>query len=125
MSMTELRGGIACTLGAFMLESSIGRMRMMDIVFNRHVLPAERAHQLGLLNTIAEPNATLDEAVGLARQMAGLPEVPFRETKQFANRGFREELERAIEGTVKAHAASFASGAQMPHFQRVLGTSSN
>jgi enoyl-CoA hydratase len=63
------RNLIAAAGGLFRLPRAIGRSAAMEAILTGIPIPAERAHQLGLVSRLTEPGETLDEAFRLAEQI--------------------------------------------------------
>ena len=57
----------------FMLPRLIGWGRAMELSMLAERLPAEKAAQWGLVNRVVEDDALMDEAMGIARQLADGP----------------------------------------------------
>jgi enoyl-CoA hydratase len=67
------RGLLAVGGGLLRLPGVVGRNVAMEMALTGAPLGAERAHELGLVNRLADPGAALDVALGLARVVAGNP----------------------------------------------------
>src|SRR5437016_426445 len=60
---------IAAAGGLFRLPRAIGRVTAMDAILTGEPVDARRAFDLGLVSRLVEPDAALDEAVRVARQI--------------------------------------------------------
>lgn len=120
MIMWELKHGVACTLGAFMLEKFLGRAAMTDIIYGCDALPVDWALEHKLLNEVVDSSAITERAIARAEILADYPEVTFRRTKEVVNRSFIAGLHDAVQSTKEAHVAGFSSTAAEDHFKRVL-----
>ena len=67
-----------------------------EYAFTGDRISAERAHQIGLVNHVCEPDDVFDEAMGCARRIAGLPKYAVETTKRVMNL----HLERAVLATI-------------------------
>jgi enoyl-CoA hydratase len=63
------RNLIAGAGGLFRLPRAIGRAAAMEVILTGEPLSAQRAHELGLVNRLCEPGASLDTAIALAEQI--------------------------------------------------------
>jgi enoyl-CoA hydratase/carnithine racemase len=116
----ELKHGLACPIGAYMLEKSLGRAATSDIIFGCEIVPVRWGAEHRFLNEITEPDDIVDSAISRAAVLSVYPEVSYRRTKESVNRSFIEGL-REVAGIAKdIHAEGFLSGSAQPHFERVL-----
>ncbi|MCK1690456.1 enoyl-CoA hydratase/isomerase family protein [Bradyrhizobium sp. 145] len=119
--MWELKHGLACTIGAYMLETFVGRAAMADIIYGCESIPVSWAADHKLIHEVVDSKRLLDAAIARAQILSNFPDVTFRRTKETINQRFVAGL-RNIAGSAKeAHVAGFASGAADNHFKRVLG----
>lgn len=116
--MWELEKGLACTLGGYMLEKTLGRAEMMRLVYGCEAIGGERARELGLIHDIQA--SFIDTAVAKARELGHFPTVPFRRTKHSINASFIQGLRDVSRVSKVAHVASFGAGAAKAHFDNVL-----
>ncbi len=122
--MPELKHGISCTLGACMLERTLGRANMMKIVFGCDEISAEEAKSMQLLNEIVDAQNSLEIAIAKAKALAAYPQTAYKNTKISANRGFIQDLIQVAQASKLAHRASFKDGALQQHFNTILGDKS-
>lgn len=120
MIMWELKKGVACPLGAYMLEKFFARAAMLDIVYGCEALPTSWALDHKLLNELSEPDDLLEKAVTRAKALCAYPEVPYRQTKQSINGSFISGLLDVAKVAKEVHIASFMSKSAEHHFDRVL-----
>jgi 2-(1,2-epoxy-1,2-dihydrophenyl)acetyl-CoA isomerase len=59
----------------WLLPRLVGRARAMELSLMGDKLPAEKAHEWGLINRLCEPDALMDETMALARELAAGPTV--------------------------------------------------
>jgi carboxymethylproline synthase len=121
LQMPELKNGVACPLGAILLEVLLGRARMQELVFDCELIdaPAARAH--GLLSQLTEPAALQDAALAMARRLAAYPRTSFVTTKRIQNRRFVGALEAVREESSQAHVAAIMQRSGQQHFDKILG----
>jgi enoyl-CoA hydratase len=76
------RNLIAGAGGLFRLPRAIGRSAAMELILTGEPLPAERAHQLGLVNRLVEPGQATDEALRLAAQITAAAPLAVWESRK-------------------------------------------
>jgi len=86
--MPELKNGIACVLGQYMLEKMLGRAQMLKIVLDCETIPLSECTNMGLLNAVYEQKDMMKEAIKMAQTLAHYPAVAFNVTKQKMNASF-------------------------------------
>lgn len=118
--MWELQKGIACVLGAAMLDHCFGRLLMTELIYGCPAVDGRRALELHLVNELAEPDVLLQQAILAAERFASYPQTPFRKTKAFVNSTMRDVLSRALRTGKDVHANCFADGAAGDHFANIL-----
>jgi enoyl-CoA hydratase len=67
-----------------------------EYAFTGDRITAERAHQIGLVNHVCEPDEVFDQAMACARRIAKLPQYAVETTKRVMN----IHLERAVLATI-------------------------
>jgi carboxymethylproline synthase len=118
--MWELKHGIACTLGTYILEKIATRLAALHLVYGCDTVSVEWAMQERLFNEVVDAGDLMTAAVRRAEQFASYPSVPFQRTKAYANHSFIAGLREAASASKEAHAASFAANSAMKHFSKVL-----
>jgi enoyl-CoA hydratase len=108
--------------GTIRLPRLVGESHASDMILTGRGVPAPEAASMGLVNRLAEPGHALEDALGLARQVAAFPQLCLRSdrTSMFDQRGrsIGEALHHEMElgmatirsGETLAGAARFASG---------------
>jgi 2-(1,2-epoxy-1,2-dihydrophenyl)acetyl-CoA isomerase len=80
------RGLVPDALGAWLLPRIIGVRRTMELFLLAEDLPADRAHDFGLVNRVVSHDDVRAAAAELAEQLAGGPSRSFALTKWLVNR---------------------------------------
>ncbi|MDY7228339.1 enoyl-CoA hydratase/isomerase family protein [Hyalangium rubrum] len=119
--MPELKHGIACSLGSYMLEKSFGRLAMTELIYGGEPVDAPTARRMSLLNELSSVPELLATARAAAARLAGYPQLPLRRTKRFANTRFSEGLREIASQSVAIHSEAFAHKTAQAHFKAVLG----
>lgn len=118
--MWELQKGIACVLGAAMLEHCFGRLPMTKIIYGCEAIDGQKALSLGLIDELADPVDLTHHATRTAQRFAAYPKEPFQKTKAIINSGMKSVLKGALVPGKDIHATCFAAGAATRHFQSIL-----
>ncbi|WP_417517470.1 enoyl-CoA hydratase/isomerase family protein [Minwuia sp.] len=68
--------------GQYLLVQHMGLAKTMDFLMRKRIVPAQEAHDLGLVTEVVAPDALMDAAESLAREMAEGPQVAMRLLKR-------------------------------------------
>jgi enoyl-CoA hydratase/carnithine racemase len=100
------RVGLAgCDMGACaMLPRIIGQGRAAELLYTGRSFSAEEGLAWGYYNRLVEADALVDEAIGLAQQLAEGPSFAHMITKTQLNQEWSMSLEQAIESEAQAQA---------------------
>ncbi|MET8258423.1 enoyl-CoA hydratase/isomerase family protein [Micromonospora sp. NPDC005205] len=120
LKMPEFQVGIACTFGGYMLERSVGRSVMQQMLMSSGDWSAERSLQDKLLHDVVPVDRLLSVAVQRARSFAAYPTAGFRSTKPYLNREFVDGLEQLRVIGKQAHRAAFAAGEAQRNMRQVI-----
>ena len=120
MIMWELKKGVACPLGAYMLEKFCARAAMLEMVYGCEPVPIVWALEHKLLNEVTGLDDPLEKAVARAEAFCAYPEIPYRRTKESINRSFIAGLQDVAKVAKEVHVSSFMSKSAEQHFNRVL-----
>ncbi|MGY3473590.1 enoyl-CoA hydratase/isomerase family protein [Bradyrhizobium ottawaense] len=120
--MWELKHGIACIVGAYLLESFVGRAAMSNMVYGCEAVPVSWALQHKLLHEVADSEGLVETAIARARILGEFPEITFRRTKESINQDLIAGLRNIALEAKDAHVAGVASSAAQQHFKNVLGS---
>jgi enoyl-CoA hydratase len=71
--------------GTVRLPRLVGHSRAMDLILTGRGVSGEEAHAMGLVNRLTEPGDALDTAVGLAHDLAALPQQCLRSDRRSAH----------------------------------------
>ncbi|MET0455425.1 MAG: enoyl-CoA hydratase-related protein [Mycobacterium sp.] len=89
------RSMVAAAGGLFHLPRSIPKNVAMEMAITGDPIDAERAHQLGLVNTVVEPGELMAAATALANRICANAPLAVRETRRVLLEGLSTDAERA------------------------------
>lgn len=118
--MPELKNGIACVLGQYMLEKMLGRAQMLRSVVECASFDAAEGLRLGLLNAVCEPEAMLRRAHDVAASLSAYPRVSYRTTKRTMNQSFIDGLRQIMPIAQRDHRESFKDRAAQRFMTGIL-----
>jgi len=118
--MPELKNGIACTLGSFMLSHLLGKAQMQKIVFGCQEIPAAEAYHMNLLHEITTSENLLARAAEEAKRLSNFPEIPWSGSKKMINRSFINGLNEILIESKLVHVDSFMSQSGVKFFKKIL-----
>ena len=110
--MPELKNGIACVLGQYMLAKMLGRAQMQRIVIECDRFNAQESLRLGLLNAVCEPEMMLDRAQEVT--------LGYASTKRVMNQSFVDGLREIMPIAQRDHRASFKDRAAQRFMSGIL-----
>jgi enoyl-CoA hydratase/carnithine racemase len=100
------RVGLAgCDMGACaMLPRIIGQGRASELLYSGRALGGEEAERWGFFNRLCAPEALLDEAVAMARELSAGPTFANGITKTMLHQEWAMTIDQAIEAEAQAQA---------------------
>jgi enoyl-CoA hydratase/carnithine racemase len=106
-----VRVGLAgCDMGACaLLPRVIGHGRASELLFTGRAIGGEEAERWGFLNRVVAPEALLDEALGLAGELASGPTFAHMMTKTMLDQEWDMSIAAAIEAEAQAQAICMQS----------------
>lgn len=121
--MPELKLGIACTFGGYMLETVVGRSVMQAMVFTSEPWSAQRALSDGLVHELHPSDDVRSIAVARAAALASWTTAAVQSTRPQVNEGFVDGLEHCRQRGKTAHRAAFGAGEAQVRMKAVLNGS--
>lgn len=118
--MWELKHGLACTIGGYMLECFVGRAAMSDIIYGCEPVPIAWAADHKLLHEVVDSSNLVEMAIARAQILGEFPAITFRRTKESLNERFIAGLRNVAGDSKEAHVAGFTSRAAEQHFNHIL-----
>jgi enoyl-CoA hydratase len=109
----EIRIGVMPGAGGTQrLTRAIGKAKAMDMVLTGRTITADEADRLGLVTRVVPSEATLDEAMALAEQIAKMPPVAVLAAIEAVDRAFELPLDEGLAAERRAFFALFATDDQ-------------
>lgn len=121
--MPELKLGIACTFGGYMLETVVGRSVMQAMVFGCDAWPAPRALTDGLMHEMVPASQVRSVALKRASALASWTPAAVRSTRPQVNEQFVAGLEWCRDRGKNAHRQAFGAGDAQERMKQVLNRS--
>lgn len=120
LMMPELKMGISCNLGSYMLETVVGRPVMQKMVFTAGKWRAPSALRDGLLHEVVPADKLLAHATEMARTIATWNRTPVAATRGHMNAAYIEGIRALGERAKTSHRASFADGVAQTKMKHIL-----
>ena len=95
--------------GTQRLTKAVGKSIAMEMVLNNRTLTAEEAYQFGLVNRVVPVELYLEEALGLAKEIASRAPLAVRMGKEMVDRSFESFLTEGISDERRAFYYLFSS----------------
>lgn len=90
-------GLVAGDGGAVIMPLLIGDAKAKDLLMRGRVLTGKEAHDIGLITHVRPAEQVLEEARGIARELAALPKYAVAWTKLSVNKRVKEQLNLVID----------------------------
>lgn len=119
-SMPEVKNGIACINGTYMLERVVGRTRMQQLVWECGRWSGQEAYQYELVHAVAPAHRLRDDAIAFATKLAGYEPEAVRVTKPVMNAGFSKGLEEIFAQAKASHRITFNKGVAQKYMRALL-----
>jgi enoyl-CoA hydratase/carnithine racemase len=104
-------GLAGCDMGACaILPRIIGQGRASELLYTGRSMPGEEGERWGFFNRLAEPEALLGEAQGLAETIAAGPSFANGITKTQLHQEWSMSVDQALESEAQAQAICMATG---------------
>jgi len=98
--------------GTQRLTRAVGKTIAMEMILNNRHLSAEEAYKFGLINRVVSVESYLEEAIGLAAEIAAQAPVAIRLGKEAVNHAFESTLSDGIADERRAFYFLFSSDDQ-------------
>ncbi len=95
--------------GTQRLARTVGAAKAKELIFTGKVIKADEAEKIGLVNKVVEPEALMDEAMALAKQIAANAQIAVRQSKACINRGLQTDIATGVAYEAEAFGLCFAT----------------
>lgn len=120
ISMPELKNGVACPLGATILETYFGHGQMLEDVVGCSMMTASQALGKKYFNLVCTPEELFQHGKKWAEKLNAYPAVPFQLTKKIYNQKLDQALENVREAAGLAHVETMKAQSAQKHFDKIL-----
>lgn len=96
---------------SFFLPRIVGYSRACDLLYTSRFVEAEEAYRIGLLDRLVPADRLLEEAIGLAQQIAAWPPVAM----QAARRTLQQSMESTLEEQLRHESFGLLFARRAPH----------
>lgn len=110
MGQPEVRAGLASIVGSYLMSLQIGQSLNQQFSLTGELVDGTRAHALGLVNDLVPRADVLAQAVKRARELAALPGVALRVTKQRFRERTQAGFEEACNAGIRYQLECYATG---------------
>lgn len=93
MGQPEVRAGLASIVGSYLMSLQIGHSLNQQLSLSGELMTGQHAHAIGLVNDLVPADKVLDRSIARAKELAALPVMAFRVTKQ----RFREQTQAGFQ----------------------------
>jgi len=104
--------------GTIRLPRLIGHGRALDLILTGRPVAGEEALQMGLANRLVPAGTALPAAIGLARELARLPQACLRSDRRSAYEQWGLAIDNALRNETRLGMATIASGETQAGAQR-------
>ncbi len=106
--------------GTQRLTKALGKAKAMELILTGRFLSAQEAHFYGLVNKVVPVEFYLQEAIGLAKEIAAMSPVAVQLAKEAVNRSFETLLDEGLMFERKNFYLTFASQDQKEGMQAFI-----
>lgn len=106
--------------GTQRLTKALGKAKAMEFILTGRFLSAQEAHFYGLVNKVVPVEFYLQEAIGLAKEIAAMSPVAVQLAKEAVNRSFETLLDEGLMFERKNFYLTFASQDQKEGMQAFI-----
>lgn len=120
LMMPELRMGIACNFGGFMLEAVVGRVVMQKMLFTSDKWSAQTALKDGLLHEVVPSKELVTQAFKRAQIIGSWATSAVQETRPNINATFVSGLTAQVEQAKRSHRGAFSAGHAQVNMKQII-----
>ena len=82
--------------GTQRLPRIVGLGKAKEIIYTAKPITADEAYRIGLVNSVVEPEALMDAAYAMAKQIAKNAPIALKYSKEAINKGMQTDIDSAI-----------------------------
>ena len=110
LGQTEIRFGLASVVGLYLAQLHLPLSQATEMCLLGRPMTGDRARHFGLLNELSDPAEVLNRAVALASDLASMPRLALRLTRERIRLSTQTEFDRAFDSVIGCHLQDYASG---------------
>ncbi|MDS1140453.1 enoyl-CoA hydratase/isomerase family protein [Pusillimonas sp. SM2304] len=106
----EVKAGLASIVGSYLMTLHVSHTHNIAMSLGGELITGERAHEIGLVTELAEPDAVLGRAIEVAAGYAQLPATALRVSKQRFRDMTQAGFDDAVLAGIRAQLECYAHG---------------
>jgi enoyl-CoA hydratase/carnithine racemase len=118
--MPELKMGIACNFGGYMLETVVGRSVMQAMLFTAEGWNAERALKDHILHEVTSANQIVSRALQCARTIGSWTSSAVQGTRPNINATYLNGIYNLAEQAKRSHRGAFSQGQAQARMEKII-----
>lgn len=118
----EVKAGLASIVGSYLMTLHVGLTQNVAMSLTGELISGQRAHDIGLVTTLAAAGEVVSVSLEKARQLATLPATAVRVSKQRFRELTQPGFDDAVLAGVRAQLECYADGEPQRSAQRFLAS---
>ena len=82
LGQPEVKAGLASIVGSYLMTLHVGLSQNLQLSLTGDLISGTRGHEIGVVNYLVSKELVLDKALSVAGELAALPQIALRLTKQ-------------------------------------------
>jgi enoyl-CoA hydratase/carnithine racemase len=116
----EVKAGMASIVGSYLMTLFVGRTHNVQMSLSGELVSGQRAYEIGLVTELAPDGDALPIAMERARQLAAIPSVPMRLSKERFRSLTQAGFDDACMAGIRAQLECYAHGVPQAVMQSFL-----
>lgn len=120
LGQPEVRAGLASIVGSYLMSLHVGLGINTELSLGGMLLSGDRAHRLGLVSQLVEPEEVLSKSLERAQELAALDPVAVALTKRRFRETTQAGFDYACEAGVRSQLEAYATGGPQRNMRNFL-----